>query len=386
MCGMKLKLITVLIIGVFWSSGVGLVHASDGPSARMGHSMAYDPQGDCVLLFGGCIWQDNRYTFYNDLWSYSDGAWSEIEVSGVKPSGRFNIPMVYIPDRHQLFVFGGFSSSDRIGDTWIYDIAANEWIKLQPDTGPPRRSDAAIAYDGVNKVVVMFGGYGAHDDTLDDTWVFDFSEMNWIEKNPTNKPLIQYGGHMVYDSLNSELIMYPGHWSIKSNGALISHGYGDEVWRYSYEENSWTELETSPKPRGRYWFNLAYDTDNGKMILFGGSNGGSSQLSDTWLYDYEENSWSEITTQPRPPVRANSAMAYSSSSNSVVLFGGSHLNQATYDDTWILDVETGIWSEIVVENESQTEEQQSIPGFTFSAVCIGIVFTLWIKRSYKLRV
>ncbi|MCJ7732008.1 kelch motif-containing protein [Candidatus Bathyarchaeota archaeon] len=45
---------------------------------------------------------------------------------------------------------------------------------------------------------------------------------------------------------------------------------------------------------------------NGKMILFGGSTGGSSQLSDTWLYDYGENIWSEITTQPRPPVRANS--------------------------------------------------------------------------------
>jgi len=145
-------------------------------------------------------------------------------------------------------------------------------------------------------------------------------------------------------------------------------------------------LETSPKPRGRYWFNLAYDTDNGKMILFGGSTGGSSQLSDTWLYDYGENIWSEITTQPRPPVRANSAMAYSSSSNSVVLFGGSHLNQETYDDTWILDVEAGTWSEIVLENESQTEEQQSIPGFTFSAACIGIVFIIWINRSHKLRV
>jgi hypothetical protein len=383
---MRLKVRISLLLVFLLLYDVGVTQAVDSPSARMGHSMVYDPIGERVLLFGGSIWQ-NQYTFYNDLWSFSDGAWTEINVPGTKPSGRFNIPMVYIPDTHQILIFGGFGSSDRIGDTWIYDIEANQWNRIQTRTTPPPRSDAAIAYDEKNQVVVMFGGYGLEDHILGDTWVFDFVDMNWGEMNSINKPLIQYGGHMVYDSVSAELLMYPGHWNIESDGNLLNHGYGDEVWAYSYEDNDWTEYETSPKPRGRYWFNLAYDAESGQMVLFGGSSGGDNQLSDTWLYDRSQNSWSEITSQPRPSVRANSAMAYDASLNSVVLFGGSHFGAGTYDDTWILDMENGVWLQVDVGEEVQPETQStSVPGFTIPAILLGTVFIIWINRSCKLRV
>ena len=384
---MRSKVGFMLILGLLILMNTGVAYATDGPSARMGHSMVYDPVGERVLLFGGSIWQNNQYTFYNDLWSFSDGAWTEIDVPGSKPSGRFNIPMVYNLDTHQMLIFGGFSSSDRIGDTWIYEIEGNQWNRIQTQSNPPRRSDAAIAYDEENKVVVMFGGYGLNDVLYDDTWVFDFTEMNWIEKKPTDKPLVQYGGQMVYDLLNKELLMYPGHWNIMSNGNMVSHGYGDQVWSYSYMEDDWTEYETAPKPRGRYWFNLDYDCNRGEMILFGGSSGGDKQLSDTWLYDRSQNSWREIKTQPTPSVRANSAMAYDASTDTVVLFGGSHFGEGTYDDTWILDVESEMWLQVGESEGSQAEDQPNgIPGYTVPPLLIGIVFTIWINRVRKLRV
>ena len=95
-----------------------MVHAADSPSARIGPAMVYDSVNERVLLFGGAIY-DNGYSFYNDLWSFKDGVWTEIDVPGTKPSGRFNIPMVYLPDTQQIFIYGGFSDQDRIGDTWL---------------------------------------------------------------------------------------------------------------------------------------------------------------------------------------------------------------------------------------------------------------------------
>ncbi len=381
------KWLRLLLIGSLLFTSVRVVHAVDNPSARMGHAMVYDPVNEKVLLFGGSIWQNSRYTFYNDLWSYADGVWTEINVPGAKPSGRFNIPMVYISNTHQLFLFGGFSSTDRIGDTWVYDIADNQWTRFDTDTNPPRRSDAAIAYDEEHNVVVMFGGYSINDVILDDTWVFDFSLMDWVEMTPQNKPLEQYGGHMVYDSVNGELLMYPGHWNLRSDGTLISNGYGDEIWIYNYEEDAWTELETTPKPRARYWFNLAYDTKNGELVLFGGSAGREYQLSDTWLYDYASNSWREIGTESQPPVRANSYMAYDESRDIIVLFGGSHFNHVTYSDTGILDVESGTWSESSTESSNQSQEElQGIPGFNVYIIILSLVITLWVNHVGKIKV
>ncbi len=380
---MRPKWIALLLLGILCLNQVKLTSALEEPSARMGHEMIYDPVRERIMLFGGSIWENNRYTFYNELWSYSDGVWTKIDVPGVKPEGRFNIPLVYLPDSHQIFLFGGFSNSDRIGDTWIYDITDNRWTHVVTETSPPRRSDAAIAYDIEHGVVVMFGGYGLNDEILDDTWVFDFTQMNWVEKTPENKPLTQYGGHMVYDSVNEKLLMYPGHWSIRSEGTLHSHGYGDEIWVYDYERDNWVMIETSPKPDGRYWFNLAYDSEDGELVLFGGSGGGDDQLQDTWKYNYESNTWTRIGTQNKPPGRANSAMAYDASRDIIVLFGGSHFGHTNYGDTWILDMESGTWSLAEgVEDQSEVPSN-GVPGFPSPAILLGVVILVWIKRGCK---
>jgi len=46
------------------------VDASENiPPGRFGHRMIYDPVNERVLLFGGGVW-DDRYTFFDELWSY----------------------------------------------------------------------------------------------------------------------------------------------------------------------------------------------------------------------------------------------------------------------------------------------------------------------------
>jgi len=129
---------------------VDIAGASTAPSPRMRHRMIYDSDNQRALLFGGSLWDQGarRYTFYNDLWSYSveEGTWTEIET-GLKPTERLNHMMTYIPETLQIVLFGGFTSQDRIGDTWIYDIDGNTRTRVDTDEAPAPRSDAAFCYD-----------------------------------------------------------------------------------------------------------------------------------------------------------------------------------------------------------------------------------------------
>lgn len=364
--------------------------ASDNrPQARFGHRMVYDPVNERVLLFGGAVW-DNRYAFFDDLWSYdpATNTWTEVEY-GTGPSGRFNHMMVYVPDRHQLFLFGGWSARDRIGDTWTYDIDANEWTQLHPQDSPYPRSDAAIAYDEANGVIVLFDGYCRDDRGRQDTWVYDFGEGNWIQMDPEESPKSQYGHYMIYDSQNRQMVMYGGHWSIWENGRSISHGYSDGVWTYDYPSDTWTKVDTATSLPQRYWHTIAYDGDRGKMVVFGGSGATTPVLDDTWLYDLSTNAWERLDTDVKPPERENSALVYDPVHEKLILFGGlREIGEPPLDDLWALDTAEGTWREASSEpvstdgqegpTEGQDDEssQTGIPGFPLPSIILSMVLIM----------
>jgi hypothetical protein len=112
----------LLIIVLFTSPVLGFC----APEKRIGPSMVHDPIDNRVLLFGGAHWQ-NRYTFYDELWSYEyeTNTWTLLQTTN-NPDPRFNSMLEYIPERHQLFLFGGFSADDRIADTWVYIQTLNQ--------------------------------------------------------------------------------------------------------------------------------------------------------------------------------------------------------------------------------------------------------------------
>lgn len=376
--------------------GLPQVDASESiPPARFGHRMVYDPVNERVLLFGGAVWK-NRYIFFNDLWSYdyATNTWDKLECfprhGRARPAGRFNHMMVYDPDRHQLFVFGGHSARGRIGDTWTYDIGANEWTQLHPQDSPSPRGDAAIAYDEANGVIVLHDGYCRDHSHPQDTWVYDFGENDWTLMDPGRSPKPQYGHHMIYDTRNGMLVMYGGHWVISS----ISHGYSDGVWTYDYPTDTWTKIDRATTPPSRYWHNLAYDGGSGKMVAFGGELAGDISGSDTWLFDASTNSWEAIISDETPPRRANSAMAYDPAHGKIIMFGGlADWGEPPLDDLWILDTAEGTWREASSEpvstegQEGSTEGQDvesgqtGIPGFPLPSIILSIVLIMILLAS-----
>src|SRR3954462_4642882 len=54
------------------------------------------------------------------------------------------------------------------------------WNQLNPAAQPSVRSYHTMAYDAARSQVVMFGGFGAGNAVLGDTWIWD--GVNWIQK------------------------------------------------------------------------------------------------------------------------------------------------------------------------------------------------------------
>jgi hypothetical protein len=85
---------------------------------------------------------------------------------------------------------------------------------------------------------------------------------------------------------------------------------------------------------------MTYDPASGKVIVFGGFDGGG-YLNDTWTFD--GISWTQVVASPSPPPRAAAQMAYDSVTQKVVLFGG--YDGTNYlGDTWLWDGTTSRWT------------------------------------------
>jgi len=93
---------------------------------------------------------------------------------------------------------------------------------------------------------------------------------------------------------------------------------------------TWAQV-SSMGPTSRNQHAMAYDSQRGRIVLFGGNIGGPS-LSDTWEWDGLR--WSQGTTGPSS--RAGHAMAYDSQRARVVMFGGEAMG-IYRNDTWERD-------------------------------------------------
>ncbi len=164
------------------------------PAGRDSTSLAYDSVDDLVIAFGG---KNSSFIFYGDTWAYDPAAneWKDLVPSGTVPSARAGHSMAYDPVTHRLILFGGFDANLFRNDTWAYDSATNEWKDLVPSgTVPSARGGHSMAYDPVTRRIILFGGRYAQvggpepipeEMLLNDTWAYDPIANSWTELTPS---------------------------------------------------------------------------------------------------------------------------------------------------------------------------------------------------------
>src|SRR5688572_8778698 len=77
-------------------------------------------------------------------------------VDGPGPGPRQGPSLVFDEARGHVLLFGGRGGVATLGDTWTWD--GMQWQQPFSLLSPPRRRDAALAYDAARQRVVLHGG------------------------------------------------------------------------------------------------------------------------------------------------------------------------------------------------------------------------------------
>jgi alpha-tubulin suppressor-like RCC1 family protein len=304
------------------------------PTARNGHSMVWDPVGQKVIMFGG---SGTSPTYKNDLWWYdptsgTNGAWIDMTTTAISPTARIYHSMVWDPVGQCVIMFGGFDSSLK-NDLWWYDPTSGtngEWIDktTMMAISPPARQYHSMVWDPVGQKVIMFGGADAS--RKNDLWWYDpASGTNgaWIDKTTTAiSPTARIYHSMVWDPVGQKVIMF--------GGSGTSPNYKNDLWWYdpaSGTNGAWIDKTTTAiSPTARNGYSMVWDSIEQKVIMFGGSDGAGAYKNDLWWYDPISNTWIKQTSVSSPTARQGHKMVWDG--QKVIMFGG--YNGVYKNDLW----------------------------------------------------
>ncbi len=139
---------------------------------------------------------------------------------------------------------------------------------------------------------------------------------------------------VIQESENDFLSGSLNNLTVNSDGNLVLE---------KYNINNWKDI-TSSGPSERYGHAMAYDSKHNKVVLFGGRNNDWEFFYDTWVYDLETNTWTEIDIPEMfPDPRIYHAMIYSPAAERILLFGGENEWEEILDDLWVFDLGTNTW-------------------------------------------
>jgi hypothetical protein len=313
------------------------------PKTEVG--LVYDEKHGNVIYFGGC---SNGYT--NNLWLYHVGTntWREAQPWTKKkeeesdcPIGQCGYGAVYNSDLALFFKHRGGSStglgrggSGRDSNSWALDLDTLKWDKVA--TGAHYGSDPTwpgayccygLVYDRDAKLAILNGG-------LDDaeTWGFDFAKKRWSNLKPKDAPPHLSMPCMVYDTKNKVTLLFGGQTGSYSDGASTN-----DTWAYHAGKNTWEKLTPkNPPPPRRLQAQACYDSVNGVMIVFGGhanvypKRDQGERYTDTWVYDYAANTWTEMKPAEFPKSSDVRFMAFDPVNNVAINVRG-----GAKKETWV---------------------------------------------------
>ena len=261
------------------------VAATTPPAARAGGWMDYNSSTRTVMMFGGDSFT-TAPVVYNDLWSYNGAAWSQ-PASSTRVSKDRNATMAYDAGANRIVEFGGrddtSGTTPNLDTTWTWSSAG--WASATPTTRPPRRRNAALAYDPVRGRTVLFGGFGgngATDATLSDVW--EWSGTSWQSFAATG-PSGRKGLAMTYNPDAKKVVVF-------GNSGLAS----EDLWEWS--GTRWTQraIDASVALPSKYRVAVAYDAARTGLVTFGGRTTTFAATGVTQLIQYRSNGPVEACT------------------------------------------------------------------------------------------
>ncbi len=276
-----------------WSE---IIPSGTGPTPRYGPTTIYDAANDRLVIFGGYDGSVQR----NDVFAVNlsgSPVWTELTPSGAPPGGRSFHVAAYDAPRQRMVMFSGFNGTTMLNDTWQLSLAgAPAWTQLTGSTPPPPRNLAAVAIDTARQRLIVFGGWSGST-YLNDTWAFSLdSPAGWSPAIAFSAPPGRREISMIYDSIGDRLVLFGGN-----DGT-----FRNDTWSLGLDPgSSWSQITPSGTlPSGRYGHASYYDPVGRNFFIFGGNSFGS-HLNDLYRLNLSGSpQWTTVIGPPPPPNHA----------------------------------------------------------------------------------
>ncbi len=290
-----------------------------------------------VLLDSGNYPSYSNYLNSTYVFPVSGGTpnWSLVSASSVDPLGPLpcRVDAVMAFDGYNVMLYGGREGSSTGGvlqDTWVYGPATTAtWSQLSPATVPFGRYKSEGAYLA-GTGVVMFGGEIVGQ-LVDETWVWNGNTQAWSQVTSTNSATTWPSartGHCMAASASQVLLF----------GGRGNNSQKNDTW--SFASGAWTLLTPTASPSVRSEACMVYDSHNSVWVLFGGQNE-YDYLNETWTFN--GTTWTQVTGT-MPSGRVGAQMAFDTTLNKTVLFGGQNATtNYPANDTWLFDGSALTW-------------------------------------------
>ncbi|MHA2118616.1 MAG: Kelch repeat-containing protein, partial [Candidatus Thorarchaeota archaeon] len=184
------------------------------------------------------------------------------------------------------------------------EVLPVERVAVQALDDMPGRMAAQMAYDSESDRIILFGGaiQNLYSD-YDDTWSFDYNTNTWTNMSPATNPPATAWHQMTYHSSLDRVVLFGGH--LEGGGSNWDNS--NETWAYDYNTNTWTNMSPALAPPGLSGASMEYDSESDLIVLYGGwTDGGiySSLDVETWTYDLTSNTWTNVTPSVQPHSRS----------------------------------------------------------------------------------
>ena len=291
------------------------------PPCAVEGAMTWQGSNNTILYTGG-VCSGSAAT--EETYEWDGTNWTKVDL--VIFAGRyFGSGLTFDPDHQVVVLFGGATSTGfLLASTFTY--ANKSWISVGDSAYPVPRSLHVFVADPVNNVIDLYGGLN------DVTSFFDFwtYQNGQLKRQDTNSPTDCALPLAVFDTDRRKLVMF-----CESSAT------------WEFDGTTWTQFDpTKTSPPVHRFASMVYDQTLKKTVFFGGYDGVSLYLDQTWTFD--GTVWTQVKKNPAP-FRSHAAMWWDPILKKTVMYGG--LGRLTvndrltrFSDMWSFD---GIgWTEI----------------------------------------
>lgn len=298
----------------------------NSPPPRVFAAMAFDEDNGRAIMAGGLnvmrggdrrplLLGISTYTFDGTTWG----------TAGLLPETLWKTPMVFIPGRSEMLIYGGEVSNSLVVSAQVWRLTLNSsptWSVLTTAAPAGRRAMHSAAYDRVRQRIVYFGGRDETGARRNDTWLLNPADSSWMQAMTASMPSPRTGAAMAFDQRRGVVVLF--------GGSTADGVYSGETWEYDgIDWRNVTPIYGSPSPRSTA--SLVYVPDRGTLLLTGGEGTtarNSAGIDD--VHEFDGTAWRLVSPPSSAGIvgTAYASHTYDTTRGRLLRFGGTSITFA----------------------------------------------------------